>query len=142
MTHILIPVPTKSKLRKLQLTAQHQLWLTINTQHSKRIHNSAVYLCCLSNSHAKLSYGSVVSKRPAVGLPVLYIFQFTGKGTEANKSEGGCKLFMKNLPNSTKTQGNFKTANFYFELRAVLKLSHSLFFFLTTVHILSSTTYK
>lgn len=89
---------------------------------------SCISVACptlMQNYHTALLF----QKRPAVGLPVLYIFQFTGKGTEANKSEGGCKLFMKNLPNRTKTQGNFKTANFYFELRAVLKLSHSLFFF-------------
>ncbi len=33
-------------------SASTQLWLATNTQHSKGIHNSAVYLRCPSNSHA------------------------------------------------------------------------------------------
>lgn len=40
---------------------------------------------CPAVSHAKLSQGpGVVFKSPAVGLPVLCIFQFTSEGTNAN----------------------------------------------------------
>lgn len=61
-------------------SAISQPWLTTNMRRSKRIHNSAGAV-----SHAKLSQGpGVVFKSPAVGLPVLCIFQFTSEGTNAN----------------------------------------------------------
>lgn len=74
-TCFLIPVPTKRKLSQLLTTA---------TQHSKRIHNSAVCRHCPLNFYANDHVALVVPKRPEVGLPVLYIFPFTGRGTEAS----------------------------------------------------------
>lgn len=74
----------------------------------------------------KLSCGSVVvPKRPAAGLPVLYIFPhlLARELRPATKSEGGHKPFMKNLPNSTQTQENFNTAYFCFQLGAFMKRS-------------------
>lgn len=121
-----------------------QLWLTTPTKNSQ--------FSCISLLHTQLLYKTIMwlccfkKDRQLDFLFSTFSNVLARELRPTTWSEGGCKLFMKNLPNSTKTLGNLKTAD-YFELNAFLKLSHKQFYKKRKekekiVHILSSATYK